>query len=132
MEVIEKIEIVDSEFFHTDNIKSYDYRRNEKICKEFSLRDDIEYQTSRLFHRSLIKYLSGKQDIGVSIANEVVIFMNFNIHIDEVSYKDSVVELLNTFNKQYQLPLEYLGILYELIEKLNEAETIKLAFDGEK
>lgn len=119
LEVIEKIEIADSVFFHADNIKIYDYCRNENICKEFSLRDDIEYQTSRLFHRSLIKYLSGKQDIGVSIVNEVAIFMNSNIHIDEVSYKDNIVELLNTFNEQYQLPLEYLGVLYELIEKLN-------------
>lgn len=118
LEVIEKIEIVDSEFFHTDNIKSYDYCRNEKICKEFSLRDDIEYQMSRLFHRSLIKYLSGKQDMGVSIANEVAIFNNCNILIDEASYRKGVIELLKAFNEQYQLPIEYLGILYELIEKL--------------
>lgn len=83
------------------------------------MRDNIEYQKSRLFHRSLIKYLSGKQDMGVSIANEVATFINYNIWIDEVSYRDNIVELLNAFNEQYQLPLEYLGVLYELIEKLN-------------
>ncbi|MBE5926372.1 MAG: hypothetical protein E7270_05350 [Lachnospiraceae bacterium] len=119
LEVIDKIEIADSEFFHTDNIKSYDYYRNEKVCTEFSLRDDMKYQMSRLFHRSLIKYLSGKQDMGVSIANEVAIFNNCNILIDEAGYRKGVIELLKAFNEQYQLPIEYLGILYELIEKLN-------------
>lgn len=60
LEIIEKIDISDSEFFHTNDIKLYDYSRNEKLCKEFALRDDMHYQISRLFHRSLIKFLSGK------------------------------------------------------------------------
>lgn len=109
LEIIEKIDISDSEFFHTNNIKLYDYSRNEKLCKEFALRDDMHYQISRLFHRSLIKFLSGKQDIGVSIANEVATFINCNI-----------IELLKVFNEQYKLPLEYLAIWCELIEELDE------------
>ena len=120
LEIIEKIDITDSEFFHTDDIKLYHYSRNEKLCKDFSLRDDMHYQISRLFHRSLIKFLSGKQDIGVSIANEVAIFSNCNIFIDKASYRNSIVELLKVFNEQYQLPLEYFAILCELIEKLDE------------
>ena len=51
LEIIEKIDIADSEIFHTDDIKLYNYSRNEKLCKEFSLRDDIHYQITRLFHR---------------------------------------------------------------------------------
>lgn len=120
LEIIEKIDIADSEFFHTDDIKLYNYSRNEKLCKEFSLRDDMHYQISRLFHRSLIKFLSGKQNIGVSIANEVAIFTNCNIIIDKASYRNSIIELLKVFNEQYQLPLEYFVILCELIEKLDE------------
>lgn len=81
LEIIEKIDISDSKFFHTNDIKLYDYSRNKKLCKEFALRDDMHYQISRLFHRSLIKFLSGKQDIGVSIANEVATFINCNIFI---------------------------------------------------
>lgn len=118
LEVIEKIDIADSEYFHIDDIKLYIYSRNEKLCKEFSLRDDVYYQISRLFHRSLIKYLSGKQDIGVSIANEVAEFINCNIVIDKANYRNSITDLLRVFNEQYQLPLEYFAILCELVEKV--------------
>ncbi len=120
LEIIEKIDITDSEFFHTDDIKLYDYSRNEKLCKEFSLRDDMHYQIARLFHRSLIKFLSGKQDIGESIANEVATFADCNIFIDKASYRNSIIDLLKVFNEQYQLPLEYVTILGELIEMLDE------------
>ena len=120
LEVIESIDSSDSEFFHIDDIKLYDYRRNEKVCKEFSLRDDMHYQISRLFHRSLIKFLSGKQDMGVSIANELAIFINGNISIDKVNYKNSIVGILKVYNDQYKLPLEYFAILCKLIEKLDE------------
>ena len=41
------------------------------------------YQASRLFHRSLIKFLSGKQDISVNIANEIAGFINCNISVDK-------------------------------------------------
>jgi predicted nucleotidyltransferase len=121
LEIIEKIDITDSEFFHTDDIKLYHYSRNEKLCKDFSLRDDMCYQIYRLFHRSLIKFLSGKQDIGVSVANEVATFNSCNIFIDKASYKNSIVDLLKVFNEQYQLPLEYFAILCGLIERLDEA-----------
>ena len=120
LEIIEKIDISDSEFFHTDDIKLYDYSRNEKLCKEFALRDDMHYQISRLFHRSLIKFLSGKQDIGVSIANEVATFINCNIFINKACYRNNIIELLKVFNEQYKLPLEYLAIWCELIEELDE------------
>ncbi len=80
----------------------------------------MHYQISRLFHRRLIKFLSGKQDIGVSVANEVAIFNNCNVFIDKASYRNSIVDLLKVFNEQYQLPLEYFAILCELIEKLDE------------
>ena len=36
------------------------------------------YQTARLFHRSLIKYLGGKQELGVSVANEIASFFVLN------------------------------------------------------
>lgn len=120
LEIIEQIDIADDEFFHTDDIKSYGYSRNEKLCKDFSLKEDILYQVSRLFHRSLIKFLSGKQDIGVSIANEIVGFIDCNISIDKAHYRSGIADLLKLFNEQYQLPLEYFSLLSELIEKLDE------------
>ena len=120
LEIIEKIDIAGREFFHIDDIKLYNYSRNEKLCKEFALREDMHYQISRLFHRSLVKFLSGKLDIGVSIANEVAIFSNCNIVIDKLNYRNRIIDLLKNFNEQYQLPLEYFAILCELIEELDE------------
>ncbi len=120
LEIIEKIDIADIDFFHTDDIKTYDYSRNETLCKEFSLRNDMPYQISRLIHRSLIKFLSGKYDMGINIANEVAIFNNCNIFIDKASYKNSIIDLLKAFNELYQLPSEYFTILCELIEELDE------------
>ena len=122
LEIIEKIDIAGSEFFHMDDIKLYDYNRNEKLSKEFALKDDMYYQISRLFHRSLIKFLSGKQDIGVSIANEVAAFLNGNLFINKAGYKNGIIELLKVFDEQYPLPLEYSAILFELIEKLDEVK----------
>lgn len=118
LEIIEKIDILDSKFFHTDDIKLYSYTRNEELCKEFSLKEDMHYQTARLFHRSLIKFLSGKKEMGVSIANEIAIFSNCNIFIDEANYRESIINLLTVFNEQYQLSLEYYAILCGLMEKL--------------
>lgn len=80
----------------------------------------MHYRISRLFHRSLIKFLSGKQDIGVSIANEVATFINCNIFINKACYRNNIIELLKVFNEQYKLPLEYLAIWCELIEELDE------------
>lgn len=119
LEIIEKIDIASNEFFHTDDIKLYNYSRNEKLCKELSLKDDMHYQISRLFHRSLIKFLSDKKDIGVSIANEIATFINYNTYIDKANYNNNITDLLKVFDDQYQLPIEYLSVLCELIEKLD-------------
>ena len=125
LEIIEKIDIEDKDFFHTDNIKIYNYSRNVEICKAFSLKDDMHYQISRLFHRSLIKFLAGKKDIGISVANEIAAFNNVNSIIDEVSYKNKIIDLLNCFDEQYQLSLEYYNILCELIKELDEEDVSK-------
>ena len=71
--------------------------------------------------KSLVCFiLSGKQDIGVSIANEVATFINCNIFINKACYRNNIIELLKVFNEQYKLPLEYSAIWCELIEELDE------------
>ena len=123
LEIIEKIDIEGRGFFHKEDIKIYNYNRNEKICNEFSLKDDKPYQMSRLFHRSLIKFLAGKKAGGVNIANEIVTFVKYDCFIDVVNYKDKFVELLKNFNEKYQLPKEYYNLICELIEKLDETNS---------
>lgn len=120
LEIIEKINISESGYFHTVDIKLKDYIRNESISIELSLNNDVSYQVSRLFHRSLIKYLSDKRDIGVNIANEIATFYDANYLIDLENYKNRFVDLLRSYNERYPLSEEYINILYELIEKLKE------------
>lgn len=120
LEIIKQIDTTDNKYFHTDDIKTYYYIRDEVAYKEFTLRDDQYYQISRLFHRSLIKFLSGKRDLGVSIANEIAIFANSNLIIDKHSYKNNITCLLRSFNGKCSLPISYFNILCELIDKIRE------------
>ena len=60
LEIIEKVDITGSEYFHREDIKRLNYIREENICRQFALCNDIPYQMSRLFHRSLIKFWQEK------------------------------------------------------------------------
>ena len=42
-----------------------------------------------------------------------------------MSYKNKIIDLLNCFDEQYQLSLEYYNILCELIKKLDEEDVSK-------
>ena len=103
-----------------EDIKQYNYTRNETMCKELSLRNDIPYQISRLFHRSLIKFLSGKREVGVSVANEIVTYMDSDRFVDEENYENGFTDILKSFEKQFPLPKEYYALLFELIEEFAE------------
>ena len=120
LEIIEKIDVVHKGFFHAEDIKQYNYTRNETMCKELSLRNDIPYQISRLFHRSLIKFLSGKREVGVSVANEIVTYMDSDRFVDEENYENGFTDILKSFEKQFPLPKEYYALLCELIEEFAE------------
>lgn len=119
MEIIENIDAADGTYFHAEDIKTHQYIRNESMCKELSLKSDMPYQMSRLFHRSLIKFLAGKKDIGVSVAAEIAAFLHTDSIIDETNYKSEITDLLKSFDEQYQLPLGYYRVLCGLIEKLD-------------
>jgi hypothetical protein len=67
------------------------------------------------FHRSLIKYLSGKVDAGVSIANEIVAFLRSEEAITKETYRDGMRRLLLRFSAAYPLDKEYEGLLREML-----------------
>ena len=115
LEIVESIEKTEGEFFHQEDIKVFDYKRDKNIYKEIVLRDDKPYQVSRLFHRSLIKYLSGKEDIGISIANEIAAFLESADCIDRSNYMKEIRWLLDFFSKLYPLEKEYAKLLEEMI-----------------
>ena len=108
----------DDKFFHLEDIKKFKFTRDETICKKLALRNDEPYHVSRLFHRSLIKYLSGKKDVGISIANEIAAYLKSEEYIDEENYKDRVAYILRRFNDQYQLDEGYYNLLLNLANYL--------------
>ena len=122
LEIVEKVDIEDSTYFHREDIKKLRYIREEKLCRKFAINNDVSYQISRLFHRSLIKFLSGKKNIGVVIANEIVTFMELNDLVTENDYKDGFIELVKMYDERYRFQSGYYKILCELIENLDKVE----------
>ncbi len=103
-------------YFHRMAVKE-NYVRNTALCKELSFSEDESYLISRLFHRSIIKYLSGKTEQGISILNEISSFLTAE-KITDCQYKNSVIKLLNNFRNIYTISDEYSTLLNKLIEYL--------------
>lgn len=118
LEVVESAEVTDNGFFHMENIKEYKYHRNSCICKEVCRRNDVPYQTARLFHRSLIKFLAGKTETGVSVANEISVFLGSNTSVTESNYKNGIMRLFGQYNDKYPLDTRYRSLCLELIDML--------------
>ena len=116
LEVIESVDFTDKGFFHLERIKDHEYRRNGSICKEICPRNDFSYQTSRLFHRSLIKYLAGKKELGVSVANEIAVYLNCGFRVTETDYKSGITSLIDLYQERYPLDTEYRKLCIELIK----------------
>ena len=110
--------MTDDEYFHLEDIKKLDFTRNETVCKDLAFRNDEPYQMSRLFHRSLIKYLAGKKEAGISVANEIAAFLNSENFIKEENYKDKFVLLLENYKNKYKMDSEYCNLLWDLIKQL--------------
>ena len=116
LEIVKKMDVTDNVYFHKSDIKKEDYIRDEKIYREIVFCEEESYQISRLFHRSIIKFLSGKRENGVSIANEIADFMNCDEFIDEIEYRNKFPDLLNDFKEQYSMPTAYYRLLCELLD----------------
>ncbi|MBP3339058.1 MAG: nucleotidyltransferase domain-containing protein [Lachnospiraceae bacterium] len=124
LEIVEKVDVEDGVYFHREDIKKLRYIREEKLCRKFAINNDISYQISRLFHRSLIKFLAGKKNIGVVIANEIVTFMELTDLVNENDYKAKFIELMKIYDERYGFQNGYYKLLCELIEKLDKTECV--------
>ena len=118
LEVIESISALDNVFFHLESIKNHFYLRNSGIYREICQKTDVSYQTARLFHRSLIKYLAGKIEAGVSVANEIVAFLKIDSNVTESNYKNGITNLIEQYCDKYPLDEEYRSLCYELINSI--------------
>ena len=115
LEVIEKVDLPADGFFHMESSKEREYVRSAVVCKEICQRNDLPYQTARLFHRSLIKFLGGKKEAGVSVANEIAAFLLSEPAVTESDYKNGITRLINEFNDKYPLDEKYRELCLELI-----------------
>ena len=115
LEVIESVSASDNIFFHLESIKNQSYIRNSGIYREICQKTDVSYQTARLFHRSLIKYLAGKIEAGVSVANEIVAFLKIDSNVTESNYKNGITNLIEQYCNKYPLDEEYRSLCFELI-----------------
>lgn len=118
LEVLESIDVTDEEYFHIERVKDHEYARNSSVCKEICIRNDLPYQTARLFHRSLIKYLAGKRELGVSVANEIAEFLNTEPRVTESDYKNGITNLIKQYHDKYPLDEPYRDLCMELISRL--------------
>lgn len=119
LEVVSDVGGTETEYFHRDGNGPAEYVRNETVFRELVLRDDEPYLVSRLFHRSLIKYLSGKKDAGVSIANEIVTFVKCEEEISEENYRVGMQKLLDRFSAEYPMDKEYEELLRNMLGNMD-------------
>ena len=124
LEVIESIDVTDNCFFHLERIKDHEFCRNSSICKEICPRGDHSYQTARLFHRSLIKYLSGKKETGASVANEIAAFLDID-PVTESDYKNGITNLIDCFHAKYPLDTDYRNLCFELVGLIDAGTDIE-------
>ena len=115
LEVIDSVDETGDGFFHMERIKDHEYQRNSSICREICQRNDLPYQTARLFHRSLIKFLAGKKETGVSVANEIADYLDSGTSVTETGYKNDITRLVEEYHDRYPLDAEYLTLCLELI-----------------
>jgi len=118
LEIIKEIDISSDRYFHFEDIKNIEYTRNENLCESFAFYNDEAYMMSRLFHRSIIKYLSGKKTLGINILNEILLFLNQDLIINEKDYSNTFLKTLDVFSSKNYINPKYYNILYELYAQL--------------
>ena len=115
LEVVSDVATTVTGYFHSDDAGAAEAARNESIFRELVLRDDEPYQISRLFHRSMIKYLSGKEDTGVSVANEIVAFLKSGETVSKETYREGMRSLLDRFSAEYPMEEKYEKLLRQML-----------------
>ncbi len=90
-------------FFHTGNYNKSDFVLNGDIYKNIVIDCSRDYSVSRLFHRSIIKYLSGKHRSGEDILKEICEFLSYG-YCDTKSYKENFDIIFTEFSTHHNFP----------------------------
>lgn len=97
------------------------YETNNSIYKYFVLSSEKEYGEIRLFHRSLIKFLSGNKAKGIEILNELAAANNIEAVHDFKQYNNHFDKVYNIYLNKGSIPL----LMDKTIKKLRrECEDI--------
>ncbi len=88
---------------------------NSDIADNFVLCSDKLYSVARLFHRSAIKYLSGKHEFGISVLSEIADELK-TAYDKGKTFKQNFSEIISLFEKTYPLTNDYKNILNHLID----------------
>lgn len=115
LEIVKGVSVSETEFFHREDIKNTDFRRNESAFRDVVLRNDEPYQVSRLFHRSLIKYLSGKVETGISVANEIAAYLREEKIPSREYYKSRINKMLDNYSEKHPMEKGYMRVLRKLL-----------------
>lgn len=117
LEVLEQIDFASGGgFFHQMGYKRLLYTRDENIWRELVLRDDPAYARSRLFHRCLLKFLAGKEQEASGILREIASFFPECPDTSPTGeFEGRIAHYLALFERSYNLPEKYRGVLYRLI-----------------
>ncbi len=91
---------------------------NSDIAGKFVLSENYFYSFARLFHRSLIKYLAGKKELGTNILKEIAEIVDVK-YKEEQTYKYNYGIILEKFEERFALPQEYKNILIGLSNNIN-------------
>ena len=67
---------------------------------------------------SLIKYLGGKQELGVSVANEIAAFLKCGFEVAQNDYKNGITCLIDLYNDKYPLDVKYRDLCIGLIQSV--------------
>lgn len=103
-----------TDYFHIGGVKQLSAEINDEIACRLIFSDNVMYSLARLFHRSLIKYLSGKKDAGISVLEEIAHALQINTSSD--NYKNNLLFVLSEFENRYSLPGDYKKELERLIK----------------
>ncbi len=102
-------------YFHCEGIDHSAFTLNSSMYRDFILCSGEGYSAARLFHRSLIKYLSGKQEAGVNLLKEIAEYLSMDCYHN--TYRDMYSTVYGEFTKQHTIPD---GLNNELIKLYNK------------
>jgi hypothetical protein len=89
----------------------------EKIVM-MNQREYIEYVRKFAEAHGKHIWLGGKQELGVSVANEIAAFLKCGFDVTQNDYKNGITRLIDLYNDKYPLDEKYRNLCIGLIREV--------------